>query len=115
MNQYPDINPGVRPVANRVLVQIALVAEKTAGGIILAADSRDADQATTAEAKVLAIGPIAFKDRQTGTDYAGAPWYAVGDIVRVPKLGGDRFKVKTSDGDVWFAIFWDDEVFGVKE
>lgn len=115
MKQYPDINPGIRPVANRVLVQIALAPERTSGGIYLAADSRDADQATTAEAKVLAIGPIAFKDRQTGADYAGAPWYKVGDTVRVPKFGGDRFKVKAADGDVWFAIFFDDEVFGVKE
>jgi len=42
--------------------------------------------------KVVAIGPLAFKNRDTMQPWAEGSWAEVGDYVRVPKWGGDRWE-----------------------
>ena len=44
---FPKIDPGVRPFGSRVLVQIRRAKRKTAGGIILAGETRDTEMWNT--------------------------------------------------------------------
>ena len=48
-------------------------------------------------AKVIAIGPLAFKKRDTMEDWPEGAWARVGDYIRVPKWGGDRWEVPVAD------------------
>ena len=50
-------------------------------------------------AKVLAIGPIAFKHRDTMQPWPEGTWCEVGDYIRVPKWGGDRWEVAVEGED----------------
>ena len=49
--------------------------------------------------KVLAIGPIAFKHRDTMQPWPEGTWVDVGDYIRVPKWGGDRWEVAVPNED----------------
>ena len=44
-------------------------------------------------AKVIDIGPLAFKKRDTMEPWPEGSWCEVGDYLRVPKWGGDRWEV----------------------
>lgn len=100
---FPPVDPMHQAVGTRVLFQLKKIPEKTRGGIILAPESRDADQRATVYAKVVSIGGAAFYDAQNGKKYGDD--YGVGDYVRIPKWGKDEFVV---DG-VTFCFFnwWD--------
>lgn len=50
-------------------------------------------------AKVIAIGPLAFKHRDTMASWPEGSWCSVGDYIRVPKWGGDRWEVKVPGED----------------
>lgn len=106
---FPQVEPPVSPAGYKVLVQLVRVPEKTRGGIILANETKDADQAVAVFAKVLAIGPAAFRNRSDGSPWPGAPWVEVGQYVRVPRYGGDRHKI---DG-IPYALLSDEEVLAV--
>ena len=45
--------------------------------------------------KVVAVGPLAYKNRDTMTSWPEGAWAQVGDFVRVPKWGGDRWEIKS--------------------
>ena len=49
--------------------------------------------------KVVALGPLAFKNRDTMQPWAEGTWAEVGDYVRVPKWGGDRWEIKVPGDD----------------
>lgn len=103
---YPLIDPGERPLCDRVLIQYQRVPAKTRGGILRPDDVRDIDQRVTAIAVVRAIGPQAFTDWTTGEVWGGAdgkPWYGVGSFIRVPIYGGMRFYVPDDSGPVPFG------------
>jgi co-chaperonin GroES (HSP10) len=66
-------------------------------------------------AKVVAIGPIAFCHRDTMQPWPEGSWVSVGDYIRVPKWGGDRWEVKIPGEDdledpALFMILNDHEV-----
>lgn len=42
--------------------------------------------------RVVEIGPLAFKNRETMESWPEGSWAQVGDYVRVPKWGGDRWE-----------------------
>jgi co-chaperonin GroES (HSP10) len=75
------------------LVQLKRIKRTTASGIILNQETRDFEKYNTQIAKVVALGPLAYKDRQTMQPWPEGTWAEVGDFVRVPKYGGDRFEV----------------------
>jgi hypothetical protein len=50
-------------------------------------------------AKVVEIGPLAFKHRDTMKDWPEGSWCVAGDYIRVPKWGGDRWEVKVPGDD----------------
>lgn len=115
---FPDVECYVRPAGNRVVVQLKRPMKKTKGGIILPDDSRDTEHWNTQVAKVVATGPVAFRNRDNLTEWPEGDWCQPGDFVRVSKYGGDRWAVKMDDGlgdkdEITFVILRDTDVLGV--
>jgi co-chaperonin GroES (HSP10) len=110
---FPNVDPGVRPFGSRVLCQIRLSKNKTKGGLILTQDSQETERWNTQVAKVIDIGALAFKNRNTQEPWPEGAWSKVGDFVRVPKYGGDKWSVKTDDDqEVIFVILNDLDLVG---
>ena len=110
---FPDIDPGVRPFGSRVLLQIRKAKTKTKGGIILAGETRDTETWNTQVAKVRALGPLAFHNRNTMEPWPEGAWVKVGSYVRAPKYGGDRWSVRVEDGEeILFVLFNDLDLLG---
>jgi len=74
----------------------------TRGGIIMPDSETDVERYRTQAALVRALGQACFRDRQTGEPWVEGAWYDVGDFVRSPLFGGDRFdidyKIVTMEG-----------------
>jgi co-chaperonin GroES (HSP10) len=121
------VNPGVKPFGSRILVQIRAAKSVSAGGIIFTDNTKDTERDNTQVAKVLAIGPLAYKNRNTMEEWPEGAWCAEGQYVFVPKYGGVRFErkvpkgIESFDEAVQFAIIDDlnvigavDDPFGIK-
>jgi co-chaperonin GroES (HSP10) len=102
---FPEVDSGIQPLGSRVLVQLRRVKKTTASGIILANESREHEKYNTQIAKVICLGPLAFKKRDTMEPWPEGIWANVGDFVRVPKYGGDRFEVQIPDEPEEPALF----------
>jgi len=64
---------------------------------------------------VVTLGPLAFKNRNTMESWPEGNWCKPGDFVRVPKYGGDRWKVphgKDGEEEALFVIFNDLDIVG---
>lgn len=111
---FPPCEPGIHPFGSRVLVQIRTPKSKTKGGIILTSETRETDAWNTQIAKVILVGELAFKNRTTMDPWPEGSWCKPGDFVRVPKYGGDRWTVKTTDGEdeALLVIFNDLDLVG---
>lgn len=114
---FPAADAGVQPFGSRVLVQIRTPKTKTAGGLILHSESRDTEKWNTQVARVVSVGPLAFKNRDTMQSWPEGSWCNPGDFVRVPKYGGDRWEVPLGmkDGNnesAMFVIFNDLDIIG---
>ena len=109
---FPDVTPGVKPLGARVLVQLRTVRAKTVSGIVLVDDTRDFNKANTQLGKVIALGPIAFCNRETGKTWNEGVWAEPGQFVRIPKYGGDRFsrRIPDSEDEAVFCILSDHEL-----
>ena len=90
---FPQVDPELKPYGSRVLLQIRTPKTRSAGGIVLTQDARDTDLWNTQVAKVIAIGPVAFRNRETLQLWPEGEWCKPGDFVRVPKYCGDRFQI----------------------
>jgi co-chaperonin GroES (HSP10) len=90
---FPDVNPGTRPFGGRVLVQLRRVKRTTASGIVLAGETREFEKYNNQVGKVVALGALAFKKKDTLEPWPEGTWAEIGDFIRVPKYGGDRFEV----------------------
>ena len=63
---FPLVDPGALPLGARVLVQLRIAKKRmTESGIILPEETRDTERAQNPVGKVVAIGPLAFKKRDT--------------------------------------------------
>ncbi len=110
---FPPAEPGIIPFGSRVLMQIRTPKSRTASGIILDSGSRDTEKWNTQVGKVIAVGPLAFKNRNTQTEWPEGAWCKPGDYVRVAKYGGDRWAVPVESGDdALFVIFNDLDLIG---
>ena len=97
---FPSVDPGALPLGGRILVQLRRTQKKaTSAGIILIEETKETEKWQNMVAKVLAIGPIAFKHRDTMQPWPEGTWCEVGDYIRVPKWGGDRWEVKVPNED----------------
>lgn len=111
---FPPVPPGIRPFGPHVLVQLRHVRKKTESGLVLVDETRDLNRSNTQIAKVISMGAIAYKNRDTMADWPEGAWCKVGDIVRVPKYGGDRLYRRLPDDpeeQVSFALFKDHEIY----
>lgn len=111
---FPAVEAGVKPFGSRVLVQIRNPKRKTASGIILDSGTQETEKWNTQVAKVIALGPLSFKNRNTMEPWPEGDWCKVGDFIRVPKYGGDRWDVKLpgGEGNALFVIFNDHDIIG---
>ena len=110
---FPTADPGIKPFGSRVLVQIRTPKTKTASGIIIDNGSRDTEKWNTQVARVVSLGPLAFKNRNTMESWPEGNWCQPGDHVRVPKYGGDRWEVPLPDGEpALYVIFNDLDIIG---
>jgi co-chaperonin GroES (HSP10) len=90
---FPEIESGLKPFGNRVLVQIRTPMYETKGGIVIVEEARETDKWNAQVAKVIALGPVCFKNRDTLEPWPEGDWVKPGMFVRVPKYGGDRWEV----------------------
>lgn len=95
---FPPVDPGAVPCGSRLLVQLRSPKTMSAGGIILHAETVETEQWNTQIAKVIAVGPLAFKHRDTQIEWKEGAWCKPGDFIRFNKYIGDRFEVPI-DGD----------------
>lgn len=111
---FPNVDPGIEPLGSRVLVQIRAAKKKTKGGILLTNDARETEHYNTQIARVIAIGPLAFRKRDTMEQWPEGAWVDVGDFIRCPRYGGDRWSVPVAgdDQEVVFALFDDLNLVG---
>lgn len=112
---FPEVDPGAAPVGGRILVQWRQTIKKTtASGIVLVEETKETEKWNNQVAKVIAVGPLAFKKRDTLEPWPEGNWVEVGDFVRVPKWGGDRWEVPFGDPSIGetalFSVFNDHEV-----
>lgn len=111
---FPEVDPGIRPFGHRVLVQIRSAKDRTQGGIIIPNDSRETELWNTQVAKVITLGPVAFKNRDSLERWPEGDWCQPGAYVRVPKYGGDRWYVPLPDSkeQALFTLFKDTDLIG---
>lgn len=112
---FPSVDPGAKPLGGRILVQLRRTKKKTSGsGIILVEETKETEKWQNMVAKVIHVGPLAFKHRDTMQSWPEGSWCEPGDFIRVPKWGGDRWEVAVPNQDdedpALFAVFNDHEV-----
>ena len=114
---FPSVDPGAKPLGARILVQLRRTKKKaTSAGIILVEETKETEKWNNMVAKVLEIGPLAFKKRDTMEPWPEGSWCEVGDYIRVPKWGGDRWEVpvpgEPDEDAALFMVLNDHEVIG---
>jgi len=94
---FPDIDPGVDVVGDRVLVQLRREKTTSKGGIILVDETKQTLRFNETVAKVRAVGPLAYKSTDNLEPWPEGAWCNIGDLVRTIKYGGDRFVMQPDD------------------
>ena len=112
---FTVVNPGATPLGGRILVQLRRTKKKTSGsGIILVEETKETEKWQNMVAKVIHVGPLAFKHRDTMQSWPEGSWCEPGDFIRVPKWGGDRWEVEVpgqpDEDPALFAVFNDHEM-----
>jgi co-chaperonin GroES (HSP10) len=108
---FPEVDCGREPLGNKITVQLQLVRKKK-GSIILAGDTQDFNKHSTLVCRVVKIGHIAFKNRDSGETWKEGAWASVGDIVLMPRYGGmNRVEIPfDEDESVIFTTYNDFDV-----
>lgn len=112
---FPAVDAGIQPFGSRVLIQIRTPKKKSAGGIIIDIQgSNETEKWNTQIGKVIALGPLAFKNRNDMKPWPEGDWCKAGEYVRVAKYGGDRWEVKLPEQgeSAMFVIFNDLDIIG---
>jgi len=94
---FPVVDHGVEVAGDRVLVQLRRQKVKSKGGIILVEETQQTLKFNETVAKVVQVGPLAYKSPDTLEPWIEGPWCKEGDLVRTIKYGGDRFVVDPGD------------------
>jgi co-chaperonin GroES (HSP10) len=95
---FPDVSPGQSPFGGRVIVQLRRIKKKS-GRIIIVDETKENEKWNNMVGKVVALGPLAFMNRDTMQPWPEGSWAKVGDFVRVPRWGGDRWERKVPGDD----------------
>ena len=110
---FPSVDPGAKPLGGRLLVQLRRTKKTvTSAGIILVEETKETEKWNNMVAKVIEIGPLAFRKRDTMEPWPEGSWCEVGEFIRVPKWGGDRWEVEIpgEEEKALFMILNDHEV-----
>jgi co-chaperonin GroES (HSP10) len=113
---FPNVDPGVEPLGARVLVQLRRLGSVTASGILVVAETKETAKWNNQVAKVVKVGPLAFRNRDTGEHWKEGAWVKEGEYVRVPRWGGDRVEIPVKQTGVedsepvTFVVFNDHEL-----
>ena len=114
---FPNIDPEFTPFGSRVLIQVRRVFNKTKGGILLVTETKETEAWNIQVGRLIAMGPLAFKRRDTAEPWPEGMWAKVGEYVRVPRWGGDRWSVPMEDGEspVVIVMMNDSDLLGRHE
>jgi co-chaperonin GroES (HSP10) len=111
---FPKVDPGHAPFHNLLLVQYPTPKTRTESGIMLPEDTRATIQWNTQTVKVIAIGPVAFCNRDTLEPWPEGAWCKVGEFIRVGKYATDKWEVPLSsnrdDGVALFGLVEDKDL-----
>ena len=94
---FPEVDPGIEVLGDRVLVQLRREKTTSKGGIILVDETTQTIKFNETVAKVIQIGPLAYKNLDDLSPWVEGPWCKIGDIVRTIKYGGDRYVYDAGD------------------
>ena len=112
-DHFPEIEPGFVPFGTDVLIQLKTTQTTSKGGIVLAAATKEINDENTMVGRVIRLGPLAYRNRDTGALWPEGVWATPGTVVLVPKWGGFRFERTLPDGNkARFCIFRDLEIRG---
>ena len=111
--QYSDVEPRKAkelpdPTGFRILIALPEVEEKTAGGIYVPDERRDAEAVASIVGFVLKVGPDAYGDKGR---FPNGPWCKEGDWIVMRAYSGTRMRVHGKE----FRIINDDSVEAVVE
>ena len=109
---FPAVDPGILPLGSRIMVQIRRARAQTKSGIFIPEDVRKTEASNTQVSKVIGVGSLAFKNRNTMELWPEGAWCQIGDYVRTPKYGGDRWTVRFGEEEIEFVIYNDLDVIG---
>lgn len=112
---FPSVDHQLQPFGSRVLVQIKQPVKKSKSGLFLSQGEQSAERENTQVARVVALGPLAYRNRNTMELWPEGEWVKVGDFVRVPRYGGDRFYLdnpQDKETPALFVIFDDLNIMG---
>jgi len=113
---FPEVKAGLRPFGSKVLVQIRSPMKQTKSGFFLPDETVETERWNTQVAKVIALGPVAFKNRDTLQTWPEGEWVKPGMFVRCPIYGGDRWEVRVPGAEKYdtalFVIFNDLDLVG---
>lgn len=114
---FPNVATGLKPAGNQIVVQLRQVKKKTSSGLILANDTQDFNKDNTQVGRLVAVGQIAYRHRETGEAWKEGAWAEIGDIVLTPMWAGFRFEVPQGQDEspVVFVVFEDYHIKGVIE
>ena len=62
---FPAVDPGIQLKGNRIVVQLRKAKDVSKGGIILVSDTKATEKWNEVIAKVVAVGPLAYRDLNT--------------------------------------------------
>ena len=98
-----------RPLNWKVLVQPHQVKMKTKGGLYLASQSKDNEEYMTAHGRILALGDLAYKARDTGQSWRMPTVPKEGDRVTYGKYAGQKVTIN----GVRLLLLNDDEITSI--
>ena len=97
------------PLNWKVLIQPHQVQMKTKGGLHLPSVSKDNEEYLTAHGRVVSMGELAFRDRDTGEKWTMSTTPVVGNRVTYGKYPGQKVTVN----GVRFLLLNDDELTSI--
>lgn len=114
---FPDVDPGIIPFGYLVLVQLRTPRKLSKGGLIIPDEVRDSERYRVQTGLVRGLGPSAFRNRTTLEPWREGAWCRLGDFVRCPMYGGDRWIVPVvgaadKDEHAVFMICKDTDLIG---
>jgi len=77
---FPKVEPGMEPFGGRVIVQLRRIKLKTSkGGIVLVEETKESEKWNNMIGKVVSMGPLAFKNRDTMASWPEGTWAKLGE------------------------------------